>query len=139
MTLLTVSVAGIPIPQGSTSRSSSGRSYHTNAATLLPWRAAVIASIRQQMERAGEWPHEGPVQIDVTFHLPRPKSATKRMWPDKRPDLDRLIRAVGDSLTQSGAIQDDGQIVLIAARKEWGPPGMDLRLRTLEQPVRRTA
>jgi Holliday junction resolvase RusA-like endonuclease len=33
------------------------------------------------------------------------------------PDLDKLIRAVGDSLTDSGIVVDDSRIVRISARK----------------------
>lgn len=138
MTTLTVTCAGTPVAQGSTTHYGRGRTAHTNAATLIPWRHAVIASVQQEMARVGgEWPLEGPVKVAVSFHLNRPKSAPRwRLWPDKKPDLDRLVRAVGDALTQSGAIRDDAQIVLLSADKSFGQPGMSLMLRSLEQPAR---
>lgn len=138
---LHVSVPGVPAPQGSLRSLGTGRpSVHSNAATLLPWRAAVIAHVRQVMQTGGEWPVEGPVQAEATFFLPRPKSAPAwRIWPDKKPDLDKLQRAAGDALEQAGALRSDAQIVLWKSSKQYGPPGMDLRLRTLEQPVRRAS
>ncbi len=141
MTALAVTVPGVPAPQGSLRSLGTGRpAVHSNAATLLPWRASVVAYIRQAMERGGAWPIDGPVALDVTFHLPRPKSAPRwRLWPDKKPDLDKLVRAAGDALTQSGAIYDDAQVVILTATKTYSAPGMTLHLRPLEQPARGVA
>lgn len=112
----------------------------SNKATLLPWRASVIAHVRQQMERGGEWPVDGPVRVAVTFHLQRPVSAPKwRLWPDRKPDLDKLVRAALDAVTQAGALADDARVVHIDARKDYGNPGMTLHLCPLAQPARRTA
>lgn len=97
----------------------------------------MIGTIRTEMDRAGTWPLEGPVKLAVSFTLPRPKSAPKwRLWPDKKPDLDKLVRAIGDALTQSGAISDDAQIVLLSADKQYGTPQVSLLVRQLEQPLR---
>ena len=35
------------------------------------------------------------------------------------PDLDKLCRALGDALTQSGVLRDDALIVEWVARKQW--------------------
>ena len=133
---LTVTVPGVPAPQGSLKSLGAGRpSVHANAATLLPWRASVVAHVRQQMERGGDWPITGPVALSVTFRMPRPKSAPKsRLWPDRKPDLDKLLRACGDCLgsrTGAGVIHDDAQVVSIQAAKEYGAPGMTLTLPAL--------
>ena len=58
----------------------------------------------------------GPVTVYMTFHMPRPKSVSRR-YPNSAPDLDKLIRGVGDSLQQSGLLANDGQIVSIKAHK----------------------
>jgi Holliday junction resolvase RusA-like endonuclease len=123
---LAVSVPGVPAPQGSIRSLGAGRpSVHSNASTLLPWRASVIAHIRQAMGAGGPWPLEGPVKVGITFYLPKPKSARKGdMWPAKRPDVDKLARACLDSLTQSGSIRDDAQVVMLGATKVYGLPGM---------------
>ena len=139
MNALVVTVPGVPAPQGSMRSLGTGRPMvHSNAATLLPWRAEVVRQVKAQMERGGDWPITGPVALTITFRLPRPKSAPKRRWPDKKPDLDKLVRAAGDCLgskTGAGAIGDDAQVVAIYANKEYGTPGMTLVLRALELPA----
>lgn len=130
---LTVTVPGVPAPQGSMKSYGAGRPMvHSNADVLLPWRAAVVAEVRQQMDRGGDWPLTGPVALSVTFYLPRPKSAAKRPWPHVKPDVDKLARACGDALTASGAIGDDAQIVTLSATKLYGQPGMTFVLRALD-------
>lgn len=132
MTALTVHVPGVPVPQGSMKSLGPGRLVHSNPQALLPWRASVIAHLRQEMVKAGEWPIDGPVKCCVTFYLPRPKSAPKsRVWPDKKPDLDKLGRAVGDALEQAGVLHSDAQIVQWGKTKQYGTPGMTLTLRTM--------
>jgi len=75
----------------------------------------------------GEWRHrrcgfdgpplEGPVCISLTFYLPRPKSAPRRVvHPATRPDLSKLVRSVEDALT--GIVyRDDAQIMSLTAIK----------------------
>lgn len=91
------------------------------------WRR-LVADVAQQYAPPELW--DGPVRIDLTFGLPKPKSAPKsrRVWPDKRPDLDKLIRSVLDSLTHI-VFQDDSQIVEINASKDYGPPGVAIEIR----------
>ena len=38
-------------------------------------------------------------------------------WKPTAPDLDKLVRSVGDSLTASGLIKDDARIVALRAMK----------------------
>ena len=126
--VLSVMVPGVPVPQGSLTSFGRGRpTVHTNKEVLLPWRAAVIATVRAAMGPDKEWPLTGPVKLSVSFSLPRPPSAPRsRLWPEKKPDLDKLVRAIGDSLTQAGAIQDDAQIVLLVADKSYGTPAVQI-------------
>lgn len=59
----------------------------------------------------------GPVVLTVTFRLPRPESLPKKTHHHtKAPDLDKLVRAIGDGL--AGVVfVDDKQIVDLHARK----------------------
>lgn len=132
MQAITVSVPGVPQPQGSIRHLGKGRpSKHSNAKTLLPWRAAVAAAAQEAMRGLGavgeEWPLTGPVHVDVVFYLPRPASAPRsRRLPHVRPDLDKLVRAVLDALgsrTGAGVFGDDGQVVTVSAAKQYGMPG----------------
>ena len=49
----------------------------------------------------------------------RPAAARRRGWAHKTtaPDLDKLLRAVGDSLQAGGLIADDAAIASITATK----------------------
>lgn len=66
----------------------------------------------------------GPVSVSFNFHLIKPKSAPKKkvIYPIKRPDLDKLIRAGMDALTGTIVI-DDSQITYVDARKVWETNG----------------
>jgi Holliday junction resolvase RusA-like endonuclease len=117
---------GVPLPQGSKSaRVVKGRAIVTEGFGEGPrnrrrWRDAVAEAARKW---AGENGHPAPVDLPVrlrlTFYLPRPASAPRRVTqPAKKPDLSKLIRSVEDSL--SGIIYaDDARVVAIEASKEF--------------------
>lgn len=122
--LLAVVVYGLPIAQGSLSSGGGpGRpAYYSNAKTLQPWREDVEAAIRRAAEAAGlrvPLLTLDPVVCEMTFTLPRPKSApkTRRTYPTSRPDWDKLARSVSDAVTTSGLFRDDSQIVEGTSRK----------------------
>lgn len=124
---LRVEVLGTPVPQGSIRSLGKGRpSVHANADRLLPWRervqSAIEAAIRERVRwpnLGGPFPLTGPVAIDATFTMPKPKSAPKkrRTFPITRPDGDKLLRAIGDALQAAGAVKDDSQIIQYFCRK----------------------
>ncbi len=116
MTALHVVVPGTPQGQGRLTTYGAGRTVHSNAKTLLPWRALVVAYTRRAMNAAGgTWPLTGPVELSLRFYLPRPRTV-RRALPDRKPDVDHLVRAVGDSLSGL-AIEDDARIVNLHAYK----------------------
>lgn len=124
-------VRGLPVSQGS-SRAFvvKGRPIITSTAKgLAVWRR-LVADVAQGYAPPDLW--EGPIRIDLSFGLPKPKSAPKRrrVWPDKRPDLDKLTRGVLDALTHI-VFRDDSQIVEIAATKDYGPPGVAIEIRRI--------
>lgn len=59
----------------------------------------------------------GPVHLDVTFTMPRPKSAKAGARPATRPDLDKLLRSTKDALKTAGVYEDDGRVVSVIAQK----------------------
>lgn len=106
---------GDPAPQGS-KKVVRGRLIEASK-KLKPWRAAIEKACQPYAE---ENIYLGPVRLEVDFFLPRPPSIkmTKRPFPIVPPDLDKLLRAVGDGIGQSGMIWgDDSQVVEIFARK----------------------
>lgn len=121
---LFLTVYGTPVPQGS--KVAYGRRVvDANAARLEPWREAVkLATLRA---RDGRLPLEGPIEVVITFYLPRPKSAAKRIvWPAKKPDLDKLLRGAFDGITDGGGWGDDAQVVKTLAYKRFAGQGLDI-------------
>ena len=130
--LISFHVHGLPIAQGSTRAwVVHGKPIITSSAKgLSTWRR-LVADVAQNY--APEEPWEGPVGIELHFGLPKPKSAPKRkrVWPDKRPDLDKLTRAVLDALTYV-VFADDSQVVDIRASKDYGAPGVVVEVRRVQ-------
>jgi Holliday junction resolvase RusA-like endonuclease len=110
---LIITVYGTPAPQGSKRHVGGGRMIEVST-KLKPWREACKwAALKYRKKHI-----TGPVLVDITFTLPKPKNCPKnRLWPDARPDLDKMFRAVGDSLTDAGIIEDDSRIVKLRATK----------------------
>jgi Holliday junction resolvase RusA-like endonuclease len=52
------------------------------------------------------------MSIELEFVMPRPTGTPKRSTPPaiKRPDLDKLVRAVLDALGSAGLWRDDSQV-----------------------------
>lgn len=132
--LIRFQVHGLPVPQGSTrSWVVNGKPVITSSAKgLSTWRR-LVADVAQRY--APDEPWEGPVGIELHFGLPKPKSAPKRkrVWPDKRPDLDKLSRAVFDALTYV-IFADDSQVVELSATKDYGAPGVVVEIHRILEP-----
>jgi crossover junction endodeoxyribonuclease RusA len=127
-----IDVAGIPAPQGSKRHVGGGRMVEVSRA-VGPWREAV----RAETQRATTGPPTGqPVTVSIMFRLTRPRSAPASIiFPAKRPDLDKLVRAVLDGIVAGGAIADDSQVVILRAAKTFAddscPPGCSIVLNTM--------
>lgn len=112
-------VYGTPIPQGSmkafTPKGWKRPILTSDNAKTKPWRQAIVdAAVVMREGRS----FDAPVQLDVIFYLPRPKSTPKNIHrPAKKPDLDKLVRAVCDALTAAGVWRDDSQVVRVTAEK----------------------
>lgn len=115
---LVVTVFGKPVTQGSKVRTR-WSVRDDNAERLRPWREAVKQAALDVV--AGAARLEGPVSVEVVFTFDPPKSAPKsrRCWPITRSsgDVDKLVRAVFDALTDAGVWRDDSQVVRLAAEK----------------------
>ena len=124
-------IIGLPAPQGSKTRMPNGAmvegSSTSGRARLRDWRSTVAAVAHQQRQLV-EVPFDGPVQVTVDFRFPVPKSrpASYRKhlltgevqgWKPTKPDLDKLMRALGDGLVQGGLIARDELICSWSAHK----------------------
>lgn len=129
---LTIDVSGEPASQGSHSVIN-GRIVQVNSSKHKRWRNAVVFAALDLIEEDWE-PIDDPVELSVIFYLPKPKTATREL-PSVMPDLDKLIRAVGDSLTDAGIIRDDSRICRIHAQKLYAGDrgaGAVIRVKTLD-------
>ena len=131
-------VEGIPAPQGSKRHVGYGRLVESSK-KLKPWRAAVAAAAASAAH-ALDQPLDGHLRLIVRFELPAPKRSRFGNRPAGPPDLDKLVRAVDDALTDSGLIVDDARIVTISASKHWATdqPGATITIETIEGPAGRT-
>lgn len=105
-------VDGIPAPQGSKIRTRHG--MFEASKRVKPWREAVINAVRD-MEQITP-----PYKVTAHFFIPRPKSTTAA-YPvaPSIGDVDKMLRATLDGLTQGGVITDDRQVVKAVTSKQW--------------------
>ena len=123
-------VEGRPVPQGSmvasyNKKQGVARVHHQQGEALALWRGLVRIAARE----AGAIPSPLPIRLSVRFGMQRPKAHLRLRGgryvvkvehyydrPAVAPDIDKLIRAIGDALT-GVAYVDDSQIVDIVASK----------------------
>jgi Holliday junction resolvase RusA-like endonuclease len=132
MAEVSLSVTGDPASQGSHAIMQ-GRIVQVNSKKHKAWRNAITQTALATLP--ADWqPIDEPCELIVNFYMPKPASV-KRSLPTVSPDLDKLIRAVGDSLTDSGVVVDDSRIVRISARKLYAigiEPGATILVKTLD-------
>ena len=127
--LLDLFVPGKPAAQGSKRHVGGGRLVEQSKA-VAPWRTLVAWHAAQAYSGA---PVEGPIRVVLHFVMPRPSGTPKRSTPPaiKRPDADKMTRAIFDAL--SGVIwRDDSQVVELHAFKRLAgldeQPGASIRI-----------
>lgn len=115
--IVTFVVWGVPIPKGSM-RAVQGPHQRfpivkADNSRTRPWQALITDAAHQ----TGTETFPCPVVVRLRFTMPRPKSRPKRdRWPDRKPDLDKLIRAALDGL-KGPVYRDDAQVVRVEAEK----------------------
>lgn len=122
-------IDGHPAPQGSKKHVGGGRMIEMSK-KLPAWRASIETTIR---DTAGDdFPaFPPPVRVTVTFYLPRPKRS-RYAGPYGPPDVDKLARALGDSLQRAGLVADDSHIAHWRASKAWADrPGAHVVIETI--------
>lgn len=66
-------------------------------------------------------PHDGPVELDITYAMPRPKGLPKRVkdgaycW--RKPDVDNMEKLVLDTLKNCRWFTDDGRVASVCHKK----------------------
>jgi Holliday junction resolvase RusA-like endonuclease len=127
VTVVRFTVIGVARPQGSLKAFVRPGARHPTVTHDNPltraWRTLIAHQAHAVVTLDKVAQFLGPVALRVTFTLPRPASLPKRVTAHtKAPDLDKLVRSVGDALT--GVLyRDDAQIVELHARKIYGDLG----------------
>jgi hypothetical protein len=138
---IVVEAIGLPAPQGSKRHVGRGIMVESSK-RVRPWREAVKqatldvlatgpADDQGAAERIGFPFDRDPLEVVVTFRLPRPASHYRSgakahllrdnapTWPAGRPDVDKLQRSTLDALGEAGLWRDDSQVVRVTATKTY--------------------
>lgn len=120
---VTITVQGDPVPMGSKVAGINryGQPYlrDSNASKLRKWQKEVADQARLV---AGATLMPGAVEVNLFFRLRSPRVKVREQ-PHVKPDLDKLIRAVLDSLTYAEVFADDAQVTSINASKVYAQHG----------------
>jgi Holliday junction resolvase RusA-like endonuclease len=111
-----------------------GRIVQVNSKKHKAWRTAIVSTCIDNLPEGWE-PLDEPVELIVNFYMLKP-SSVKRSLPSVAPDLDKLVRAVGDALAIGGVYTDDSRIVRISARKVYAQgiePGASISVKTISR------
>lgn len=135
---LVITVFGEPKSQGNLTKGRWGGVYEKDSVKVQPWREAICANAQEAMRltdpdvvfplhRLGT-----AVAVKVTFSVPRLLShfgtgkttqhvlkADAPAWPPGGKDIDKMARAVLDSIAAAGVIQDDKQVAALTAIKRY--------------------
>lgn len=138
--MIAFNVRGLPAAQGS--KDPWGGEANKR---LKPWRNDIAVVAERAMDVRYGVPIMEPVEVHCEFVFPRPKNhygtgrntgllkASAPHWVAKAPDLDKLVRALGDAITGI-VIRDDSQIACLAARKVYGDvPGVWVQVIVLRE------
>jgi crossover junction endodeoxyribonuclease RusA len=120
-------VPGDPKPQGSKRGfvTKTGRVAMVEMAgtPLKRWRESITWVMRGEAAKKGWEVTDAPVNVKLVFELKKPKKP-KTHVPITRPDVDKLVRAVLDAITDTGLIwRDDSQVVRLSAEKKYARAG----------------
>lgn len=108
-------VNGVPKAQPRPRMAANGHVY--NPASANAWKEEVKAAFLPHKRQ----PITGPVQLRVSFFMPRPKSMKaeqERNQPHvQKPDVDNLLKSTMDAMTEVAVWKDDAQVYAIEAGK----------------------
>ena len=128
MESLTFKVLGLPASKGSVTRMPNGAYLPAGTAAsrmnFQLWKENIASAARVEMNGGPPW--DGAVRLMAEFQLPAPKSMPRKHWgwlPHvKRPDLDKLTRALFDPL--KGIVWvDDSQVCFSTINKVYSWDG----------------
>ncbi len=114
-------VEGVPVTKGSKTmiRTKDGKYRMVEAGNLKKRNRLKewMKKVEWQASITIDKPFCGPVALEATFFLEKGKTV-KRDLPHVKPDLDKLMRAIGDAM-QSIAYKDDSCLTDLTLRKRY--------------------
>lgn len=134
-------VYGVPVQQGGKRINRATGSMYDQAKSLGPWRQEVAGVAEKMMN--GRLPTTMPCLVSLAFYFRRPTShyrvgahagELKPSAPQhhaQTPDIDKLERAILDSLTMGGVYSDDKLVHQVLKVRNWtdrfhGKPGVQI-------------
>lgn len=133
---LSFTVHGAAVPKGS-ARAFMPKGWSRPIITsdnknLRAWEQVVRAELQRVMSETDRTLllllFDAPIALSFVFHMPRPKSAPKRVTrPLTKPDLSKIIRSTEDALS-SVAFRDDARVVEIRAKKVFASAGAKVEI-----------
>jgi Holliday junction resolvase RusA-like endonuclease len=115
-------INGEAIPQGSkTATVIKGRAvmFDSNK-KLKAWRATTTNQVMQQAKELNFTPFKQyePVRAIIIIYFKKPKTV-KRAEPTVKPDVDKLLRSLFDSMTAAKIWYDDSQVISVTVSKHY--------------------
>ncbi len=132
--VLAIFVAGKPAPQGSKRHVGNGVMIESSK-KVKPWRQDVREACLVDGQPTVHIP--GAVTVRLHFVMPRPLATPKTRTPlaIKKPDIDKLARAVLDSLSSAGVWEDDARVIELHATKRIAELGETTGVHIVVQPA----
>ena len=137
MTAFTVDVIGVPVPQGSMVSNGFKKGLrYSNDQQLKSWRNQLISELAKA--KPDGWDKSGAVSVSAVFRFMRPQGhygtgrnagTLKPSAPEfhiVKPDLDKVVRSLGDSCQMAGLCPDQAIVAWNVAKRyciDDEPPG----------------
>jgi len=129
---LEFTVMGDPKPQGSkrgfVTKTGKVALVEMAGNALKTWREAIALTAQIEAKKQNWELTDEPVSVEVIFYMKKPQKP-KFVLPGVRPDIDKLLRALLDGLTQAKTVYfDDSQVCVLQASKTYGEPRVEIKL-----------
>ena len=125
--MLSFVVPGPPVPKARPRTvQNNGKTVTYTPEPVTRYENWIRLCAREVLDRNGGTMLHGPLRLEVTFYLRRPASRPKKYrYPDRRPDVENLVKSVMDALTGLLWV-DDAQVVTLNAQKRYGEPRAEI-------------
>ena len=134
MPQIVFTVKGVPVAQPrhrAACRGGFPKLYIPKDHAVHEWRRAIIAAAAKVTDIT----IEGAIKVDCLFVFPSPKSKKTQTGNYKfsKPDIDNLLKAVFDALTEVSLWADDSQVVEVHSAKMYGDePSAIIRVEAID-------